>query len=143
MTFTNLKSSVGQFSIVVSGKTHISQASPDVLGKLPAHLLAPIHPKKSNKSLKSGLVIDFMIAKVPARKAFNESDSGILKPIFMVWGFEVLCKAVDNIGLSNHGFRFFLDRLREAPTFGTVRRSLLGVLLLPPQDSPSAVGPVP
>lgn len=84
-----------------------------------------------------------MIAKVPARKAFNESNSGIFKPILMVWGFEVLCKAVDNIGLSNHGFRFFLDRLREAPTFGTVRRSLLGVLLLPPQDSPSAVGPVP
>ena len=47
-----------------------------------------------------------MIAKVPARKAFNESDSGILKPIFMVWGFEVLCKAVDKIGLSKHAFRF-------------------------------------
>ena len=90
----------------MSGGTHISQASPDVLGKLPAHLLAPIHSKKSNKSLKSRLVIDFMIAKVPARKAFNESNSGIFKPILMVWGFEVLCKAVDNIGLSNHAFHF-------------------------------------
>lgn len=47
LTFINLKSSVWQFPIVVSGKTHISQASPDVLGKLPAHLLVPIHRKKN------------------------------------------------------------------------------------------------
>ena len=96
MTFINLKSLVMQFSIVVSRRTHISQALPDVLGKLPAYLLVPIHSKKSNKSLKSGLVIDFMITKVPAQKAFNKLNSGIFKPILMVWGFEVLSRGSDS-----------------------------------------------
>lgn len=33
------------------------------------------------------------------------------------------------VTLTNHAFYFFLDRPQEAPTFGTVLQSLLGILL--------------